>query len=116
MAVTIGIAPLRRAWRRITADSPMPFARAVRRKSWFSTSSMLERVMRAVRAIAQTPRVTVGRTSVSQPSPPYTGTHRRFTANARIRRMPSQNVGMHCPASASAMAPESRAEPRGRPP
>ena len=26
--------------------------------------------------------------------------------------MPSQNVGMHCPASASAMAPESRAEPR----
>ncbi len=48
--VTTGSHALRSAWLTTTANSLRPLARAVRTKSWLSTSSMDERTRRALRA------------------------------------------------------------------
>ncbi len=50
--VTVTLSELRPAWRRTTVLSGTPFARAVRTKSRFITSSMLFRTNLRITAIA----------------------------------------------------------------
>ena len=58
---------------------------------------MPERTSRIMIGARYSPRHTAGRMRLRKPERPDTGTSRDQTANTRIRRMPSQNVGMAWP-------------------
>src|SRR3989304_4450213 len=62
MTVVVGIIAFRRACFRTTTFSLSPFDRAVLMYSWFSTSSMLDRIIRVMTAIVTKDRVIAGRT------------------------------------------------------
>ena len=86
-------------------------ARAVRTKSLDNTSSIAARVMRARNAIERVPRVNAGSTRYASPPEPDGGSHRRTTANTRIRSSPTQYTGNDTPRYDTSMARRSTAPP-----
>ena len=54
------------AWRRMMRRPDRPLARAVRMKSWFSTSIMAERTMRAYQPAPRRPSVAAGSTMLEK--------------------------------------------------
>src|SRR6516165_2660795 len=59
--VMVGIRALRSAWRTTILDPPRPLARAVRMKSWESTSSIDDRVTRVTRPMIELHKTSAGR-------------------------------------------------------
>src|SRR5437667_693318 len=137
-SVTTGSSALRSACRLTTRRSARPFARAVRMKSSPRTSSIVERPMRAMAAMAVEPSATAGstrcrtllRTIVQLPatSPSSSGAPviRRYSRlpsmmpprgnqpsmppNTSSRRIPVQNTGIETPTSTPTIDPVSSAE------
>jgi hypothetical protein len=62
---------------------------------------MPERVRRVMRAVVKSPRVIAGRTRCSREPRPDEGSRLNCTEKTRISMMPSQNVGIDCPSSAT---------------
>src|SRR4051794_21042333 len=115
VAVMTGISELRSACRMMVLHSRKPFARAVRMKSWSSTSSIADRVMRARKPIWNSARIAAGCASeaIHGPNPaasgayPVVGSQCRLTLNRIIDRIATQNDGTERSSSASAMIAES---------
>ena len=113
--VMTGISVLRRAWRKLTARSVRPRARAKRMKSERSTSSISERTRRMMRVTWKSPSMTAGNTSDLRPlqvrrpvvQPPRSTTSPRpkdgnqlsQTEKMSISRMPVTKVGTEIPTS-----------------
>jgi len=108
--VRMGSAAFLRVCFATTTTSPSPFARAVRTKSARWTSSTAERVMRAIEAMANAPRVNAGSTRCRQSPLPEVGNRSSQRENTRMKRMPRKNVGADWPISASAIAAWSSGE------
>jgi hypothetical protein len=62
---------------------------------------MPERVRRVMRAVVKSPRVMAGRTRCWRSPRPDEGSQLSRTEKTRISMMPSQNVGMAWPSSAT---------------
>jgi hypothetical protein len=103
--VRMGIMALRRAWRKRTASSLTPLARAVFTYSSRSTSSTAERVVRASTANWKRPRATAGKrsdltarpTPWPHPSKPPEANQPRRTEKRSTRRRPAQKAGTAIP-------------------
>src|SRR5690606_8573482 len=101
---------LRSTWRRVRSPSGTPVARAVRMYSADKTSRAAERTMRVEDAARASPRAWAGKVRDMKALPglwdhgvkPPAGSQRKFTANTRMRKIPSQKDGVAMPIWAKA--------------
>ena len=101
--VTTGMAAFGTACRMTRRNGPAPLAAAVSMNGLDNASSMDDRVKRASAPAVASPSVAAGMTRWSRPPQPELGSHRRYSENKRISRMPKKKFGMAKPNTEKAM-------------